>query len=87
MMEYHKRINSNQPIATSPTRGSPRNPAPGLCDRYQIAHMMFEESHHSVGERDDDQEYNSFVDAPLSPHTTNIVQFWEVSYQDRKSVV
>lgn len=80
MTEYRKRITLNRPIATNPTRGTPRKPTPGLRDWYQIANVMFEESRHSTGEQDVDQEYNSFVDAPLSPHTTNIIQFWEVSY-------
>ena len=80
MTDYRRRITLKQPIATRPAQAPPRTSAPGLCGRYLLVTDMMEMTRRTTEEQSVDQEYNSFVDAPLSPDGTNIIQFWEVSY-------
>ena len=48
-----------------------------LADQYGVMDMQFATSK-SVEEQTIEQEFQSFVTAPLSPRGTNTLKFWEV---------
>jgi hypothetical protein len=79
MASYRKHSTPTRPITANPAQQAHTLNYPGLRGRYNLSAAMVQTSHENVEEQTIDQEYNSFIRAPLSHAGTDIVRFWEVS--------
>ena len=82
MAEYHMRARADRRVSGSCAAVSPliRDERPAyanLADQYGVTNMQFA-TPESVEEQTIEQEFQSFVTAPLSPRGTNTLKFWEV---------
>ena len=84
MAEYCARARASGRVSGSCAAVSPliRDEHPAyinLADQYGVMDMQFA-TPESVEEQTIEQEFQSFVTAPLSPRGTNTLKFWEVRH-------
>jgi hypothetical protein len=78
MMDYRTAINSSQP-STSAAAPSMTTTAPKfttLASRYGMTDMRLLDASPEV--QTVEQEYQAYITGALSPHTTDLLKFWEV---------
>jgi hypothetical protein len=82
MIEYRERAAASEeqpPPSRSPSPSSGANlPSYSLAAKYGLSDDM-DVGDPGANEQTVEQEYQAYITAPLSPRTTDIIKFWEVS--------
>jgi len=81
MTEYRKRTHGDAGIPTT-TTSAPKDSSRGwesLASEYDLDDMIDMENNANPTLQTVDEEFITYTTAPLSPKSTNIVKFWEVS--------
>ena len=81
MKEYHETLHSDtdNSAANTPTPECQTRGWEDLANEYGILDMMDLADDAGQPEATVKEEYNAYTTAPLSPRSTNIIKFWEVS--------
>ena len=81
MKEYRKPLhgNTDYPAANTPAPERQTRGWEDLANEYSITDMMDLADDAGQPEATIEAEYNAYTTVPLSPRSTNIIKFWEVS--------